>query len=433
MANLNPQAEELNSTIEAVNSHVKQMLSTKGKNVFFPSKGILGQTAEAKGKRINATIGTALEDDGDPLCLSCISDMINVEAGEAFLYAPSFGKPELRNVWKNMMVRKNPTLVGKPISTPVITQALTHALSVCGFMFLNPGEDLILPELFWGNYKLLFQNWHGANLKTYNTFKDGGFDIDALKAALLDGEPGKRVVLLNFPNNPTGYTPTVDEVPRLKQVLVEAAEAGNDLVVLIDDAYFGLVYEDGIYKESIFGELADAHERLLAVKIDGATKEDYVWGFRVGFITYGIKGGDTGLYKALEAKTAGAIRGNISNAPALSQALLLKAFNQPEYTAQKKEKFETLKRRCVKVNEILDSHPEYADAFEALPFNSGYFMCVKLKNADPGTVRQILLDEYDTGLIAASGLIRIAFSSAPYDVLDDLFANLYQATLKAQQ
>ena len=48
---------------------------------------------------------------------------------------------------------------------------------------------------------------------------------------------------------------------------------------------FGLVYENGIFKESLFSKLADLHENVLAVKVDGATKEDYAWGFRVGFIT----------------------------------------------------------------------------------------------------------------------------------------------------
>jgi hypothetical protein len=36
-------------------------------------------------------------------------------------------------------------------------------------------------------------------------------------------------------------------------------------------------------------DLCDAHPNILAVKLDGPTKEDYVWGFRVGFLTFGIR------------------------------------------------------------------------------------------------------------------------------------------------
>ena len=137
------------------------------------------------------------------------------------------------------------------------------------------------------------------------------------------------------------------------------------------------VYENGIAEESIFSPLSQLHENVLAVKVDGATKEDYVWGFRVGFITYGIKGGDAELYSALEAKTAGAIRGNISNAANISQSLLLEAFSSEDYSAQKEAKYYIMQKRYDAVKEAL-TEEKYTEYFEALPFNSGYFMCVKL-------------------------------------------------------
>jgi len=433
MSSFNPQAEQLNEQLAAINPAVNEMLAERGKSIFFPAKGILGQSADAKGKNINATIGTALEDDGSPLCLPCIKEMINVDPAAAFLYAPSYGNPKLRDEWKSMILKKNPSLADKPISRPVVAQALTHALSIAGYLFLDAGDELILPDLFWGNYNLIFKEHFGAKYRTFNTFKDGGFDIPAMTEAINAKTPGKKVLLLNFPNNPTGYTVTKAEVTQLKNALLAAAEAGNKLVVMIDDAYFGLVYKAGIYEESIFADLADLHENILAVKIDGATKEDYVWGFRVGFITYGIKGGTTEFYSALEAKTAGAIRGNISNAPAISQALLLKAFTHPEYEAQKADKKSILKARYDKLTQILAAHPEYSEAFEAMPYNSGYFMCVKLNGAEPEAVRQILLEDYSTGLIATMDLIRVAFSSTPAAQLEEIFSNLYQAVLKVKQ
>jgi aspartate/methionine/tyrosine aminotransferase len=430
MPAINPQAQELNDQLAAATPAIVNMLSERGKRIFFPAKGILGQAAAARGKDINATIGIALEDDGSPLRLACIEEHLELAPAKAFPYAPSFGVKALRDLWKNMLYAKNPSLLDHDISTPVVTSALTHGLSMCGYLFMDPGDKLYTPDKFWGNYKLVFNHGYDAEISTYNTFKDGGFDVEALRAALAEDAPGKRVVLLNFPNNPTGYTVTPAEAGAIRDVLVEAADAGNELVVLIDDAYFGLVYADGILKESIFTQLVDAHENLLAVKIDGATKEDYVWGFRVGFLTYGIKGGTEQVYAALEAKTAGAIRGNISNSPHPSQSIMLGAYSNPEYTAQKEEKYKTLKRRYDKVCEILETKTEYAEEFEALPFNSGYFMCIRLKNAEPEAVRQVLLDEFSTGVIAAAGVIRVAFSAAPYGVLDQLFENIYQAARK---
>jgi hypothetical protein len=50
MAELNLQAEQLNKTIQSCDPAVYELLSKKGRAIFFPAKGILAQTAEAKGK-----------------------------------------------------------------------------------------------------------------------------------------------------------------------------------------------------------------------------------------------------------------------------------------------------------------------------------------------------------------------------------------------
>ena len=200
-------------------------------------------------------------------------------------------------------------------------------------------------------------------------------------------------------------------------------------MVLVDDAYFGLVYEKGIVTESLFSRLADLHERVLAVKLDGPTKEDYVWGFRIGFITYGVGGpGDKKkIYSALEAKTAGAIRADASNMSHLGQSLLYKAYQDPEYWPEKQQKNDILRSRYEAVTKALDADA-YGEAFQALPYNSGYFMCVRLKNADPEAVRKKLLAQYDTGVISVEpDLLRVAFSATPNRLIPELFENIYQA------
>ena len=72
---------------------------------------------------------------------------------------------------------------------------------MAGYMFVNEGEEVIVPNHFWGNYNLILGNAYGAKLKKFNLFKNGGFDIDAFSSSLNEGEVGKKVVILNFPNN----------------------------------------------------------------------------------------------------------------------------------------------------------------------------------------------------------------------------------------
>jgi aspartate/methionine/tyrosine aminotransferase len=424
---MNPQAEELNQIIRQKSPAVYDMLSERGKNIFFPKKGILGQTAEAKGTRINATIGAAVEDDGTPMRLETIASKINLDPSLVFPYAPSFGRPDLRSKWKSMIYEKNPSLGEKELSLPVVTNALTHGISMAGYLFADAGDEVIVPSLFWGNYNLTLANGYGANLVKFNLFKNNQFDLEAFEAKLNEGGVGKKILILNFPNNPTGYTPTQEEADGIVSIIGKAAEKGNKLICVTDDAYFGLVYEDGIARESIFAPLANLHENVLAIKLDGATKEDYVWGFRVGFMTYSVKGGDAELYSALEAKTAGAIRGNISNAANLSQSLMYAAYNSAEYGVQKRAKYRIMQTRYEAVKEALKEE-KYRKYFKALPFNSGYFMCVQLaEGLDSDKVRQVLIEKYSIGTISLNGILRLAFSAVAASDVKEMFEGIYKA------
>ena len=423
---MDPQAINLNETIQKLNKNVLGLLSDRGKNIFFPKLGILSQSAQAKGKSINATIGEAIEDDGYSMHLSEFDKLINLPLGSVFPYAPSFGKKELRDSWKEFIYQKNPSLGTTPISSPIVTCGITHGISIASYLFVDEGDTVVIPDLFWENYSLIFENAYKGKVVTFPLFKDGGFNVEGFTETL-DAINGKIILLLNFPNNPTGYTPLKAEIAPIVNAIQQQADKGKSVVALIDDAYFGLVYEDNVYTESIFTQLCNLDEKVLAVKLDGATKEDYVWGFRVGFISFGVKNGTAELYEALENKTAGAVRGNISNVSHLSQSLLYNAYFSAQYEADKKEKFVTLKSRYQSISKVL-ADPKYLEVFAALPYNSGYFMCVELKDTlNAEAIRKILLDNYSTGVIVFENLIRIAFSAVPQSKIPQLIENIYSA------
>ena len=429
---MNKLAVNLNKTL----GDAAAFLSPLGKRMYFPYGGILGQGAEAKQCAVNATIGMAFEEDGSPLVMPCFGD--NMKLGKkAFLYAGSFGLPALREQWKKLELVKNPSLKGRKFSNPVVTNALTHGLRICAELFAGASDTLVVPDLFWDNYELIFQEAVGCKVAHFNTFKEVkvkgekgksvvGFDVEAMKKALM--APGaKKLLILNFPNNPTGYTATVEDAKKIVAAVKSAANAGKKIVVILDDAYFGLVYEKGIHEESLFAEFSDLHKNVLAVKLDGTTKEDYVWGLRVGFISFAFKGATDEQLKALEAKAAGDVRSAISNASSVGQHLAIAAYADKGYAKQKKEKYNVLKSRYVEIRKILKSHPEYAGNFTAMPFNSGYFMCVKPIGVDAEKVRKHLIEKYSTGTIMLSGLLRLAFSTIPKAKLAKLFADVNSA------
>jgi len=83
-----PQAQTLNDTILQHNPSIFSLLSHKGQHAYFPKEGIVAQSAQAKNKKYNATIGVALDDNNQPLFLSAIQEKILLPPKDIYLYAP---------------------------------------------------------------------------------------------------------------------------------------------------------------------------------------------------------------------------------------------------------------------------------------------------------------------------------------------------------
>ncbi len=423
--NIHNLAEELNKTLDGCIAG--RFLSDLGKRIYFP-KGIITQSAEAKklGKNANATIGTAVN-NGEPMMLSSIKKyMPGLTPAESVSYAPTEGNPALREMWKKFILEKNPSLTGKNFSLPVLVPGLTAGISFLSDLFLDTTSPLLTADPYWENYSLIVEARRNSRIHTFVMFEDGKFSIKNFKKAVEEeAKTGKIRLLLNFPQNPSGYTPYKEEADSICAVLTEAAE-NADIMVWCDDAYFGLNYEQGINSESLFAKLAAAHERILAVKIDGPTKEDYAWGLRTGFVTFVSKGMSAPHYDAIIKKMMGLIRSSVSCAATESQSIILKAFDDPS-TEKEKEAFkEILRERYRLAKKSVEAHSG-SRVIKALPFNSGYFMCLRCIGVDSETLRQELLNKHGIGTVAIDEHhLRIAFSSVDSGKIEYLYDTIYK-------
>ena len=431
---MNPLAQELNEVIKKGNKHIYEMLSDLGKKLYFP-KGILSQSAEAKksATKYNATIGIATESKS-PMHLPSVMQYFNqLTPAELFDYAPASGVQRLREKWKEKMIRENPQLKNKECSLPLVTQGVTHGISIVADLFASPFDKLILPDQIWENYVLIFEVRKDIKIEYYPFYDDkGGFNLKGFQKVLETCSPtGKILILLNFPNNPTGFSISKLEAKAIIDSINKIALKGCNVIVIVDDAYFGLFFEEGeeekIFKESLFGHLAGLHERILAIKVDGATKEEFVWGFRVGFITFASAKTPADVYAALEKKTMGAIRSAISNCPLPSQTIVLKALESPTFHEEQQRKIQLIGLREKEVKRVLQN-PQYKEVWTVYPFNSGYFMCLRLKTVNGEKLRQYLLEKYGIGVICTNPTdIRIAFSCLEINQIEDLFETMYKA------
>jgi aspartate/methionine/tyrosine aminotransferase len=424
---MNPLAQELNAALAG--TVVEPLLSDLGRRLFFP-KGIVAQSAEAKkaATKANATIGIATR-AGKPVFLSVIRSHISgLDEDEIFPYAPTQGVEKLRELWKREILRKNPDIGEAPFSLPLVVPGLTAGISTLADLFSGPGDTLVLPDLHWDNYPLIFETRREVSISTFPFYAaGGGFNVEGLAAALAKASAsGKVILLLNFPNNPTGYSLSRAEADAVVEAVRRTADAGVRCLVITDDAYFGLFYEQETYGQSLFARLCSLHPNVLAAKVDGSTKEDLTWGFRTGFITLGARGLTPAHYEALTRKLMGAVRSTVSNSSMLAQSLILRALEDPQRMAQKEEAARMLRERYERVREILAR--KKSPAIEPLPFNSGYFMSLRLNRGTAEALRKALLAESGVGTIAISEkVLRVAFSSVDVDKLELLYDTIYAA------
>lgn len=405
---------ELNAVLAAGHPGASQLLSPLARRAAMPL-GIPQQTAQARGCERQATIGEITAGDGSPLALPSLArNFDGLDPKQALLYAPQHGLMALRTAWREHIDDGPDT----PTSLPVVTSGITHGLSLFADMFTSPDVPVVLGTPYWDNYEMIFTMRTGAPLLTFPFFDEARrFNVRGLAARLAE-VPGPAAVLLNFPANPTGYSPLADEVAAIVQTL---ARHPRPLAIVCDDAYNGLFFGEGLYGRSLFGELARRLDpaRALACKVDGATKELVFFGGRVGFLTFSADGT---AGSALAEKAAAILRGTISSCSAPSQAAVLSALASKTLPEELGRVTAVLKKRWRVLHEALDAH-----GVDALPFNSGCFALLPLPaSLKAEEVRQRLIREQSVGVISvpsANGL-RVAFCSIDADDIPDLVARL---------
>jgi aspartate/methionine/tyrosine aminotransferase len=431
-----------------------------GKRIFQPN-GIFYWANRAKTEgRVNATIGSAFGPETDLIpsgrekdlvyYLPGLAKNITIEPERMASYAPVPGVPSFRDLWEQWIVHKGkiaqnlpsgPRDVSGLISRPVVCNGITNAIFVATRLFLDPGDQIICPNKRWGNYNAVLKLQNGLELKTYQFFKGGGFNIAEFSKVIEEvlAVADKAVVILNFPNNPTGYCPTSDEAAKIVSSLVEISRSWNKpIIVLCDDAYEGFVYGKQAVTHSLFYELVDRSPLVIPIKMDGTSKEMLMYGGRIACITLGIsaKWVDSNFLPSLKLewdnKIQGMIRSTISNANHLAQELL---------TEYLKDGFVELEKEVAMVQKILQKRYEKTmEAYETNrhpkvtvdPASGGFFVFLNVEGVPATKFADHLVSKYGIGTFpnenpeeGVNG-IRFAFCSVPADQIEDCFQKIYQ-------
>ena len=428
--------------------------SEYGKTIYNP-QGILYWTRKAKAKaRINATIGSArgpesavYPDGGDreiTLCAPLIHSFFNeLETEEIFPYTPETGTPAFRSAWRKWILARagdESARLERQLHPPILTPGITAAISIAARMFVDPGHAIITADRRWENYDHVLGKNLGIRIADFPLFDDGDLNVAGAVSAIqrVWREQDNAVVLLNFPNNPTGFCPSAAAGRRLVESLERLAEGtAKRLVLLFDDAYESYVYDPEAMQSSLF-YLCRPRPNLLPVKLDGVTKELLWYGARAGTITLArpdewLSGEDAEAVAAeIDNKFAGINRGLFSNNSTVTQSVATRAMEQMErLVVERHRTFDLLRRRYETLKDELGKMD--TDLVTVEPFQGGFFCFVSLKPESglrATDVADHLLDEHGIGTVPfdadnMNGL-RIAFCSVESADLPELCQRLAQ-------
>ncbi|MEC8276145.1 MAG: aminotransferase class I/II-fold pyridoxal phosphate-dependent enzyme [Myxococcota bacterium] len=407
-------AKQLNDTLRQHHPAAFRCLSRFGRRLYFPN-GVPAQAAAARNANFNATIGQLTDDNGLAMPLPSMAKYVNgLTQEEVFLYTAQGGRPDLRAAWQTRIKGGRQTAM----SLPVTCAGLTHGLSLVADLFVDEDTSVLLPAPRWENYDLVFQTRRQGQTVNYNVMagavkshRDWGLNLDGLEDAVQQIQTEKSLLVLNYPSNPGGYTPTREEA---RQVVEVISNAKGPMVILLDEAYRGMEWDQDCTKDSLFHSLSKLDpERFLVVKVDGATKELFFFGGRIGFVSFATP--STAAGAALEEKTKSAIRCAISALPSPSQALVMAALRSS-----------TLEQEAAAIREMI--YARYLTLKSALTdssldfwnFNSAFFALINAPKGAEAT-RQLLL-RHDLGVVSVPSVqaLRISYSTIPCDRIPEL-------------
>jgi aminotransferase len=157
-----------------------------------------------------------------------------------------------------------------PSSETLVSVGVSEAIDLALRAVLNPGETVLYHEPCYVSYAPSIALAH-AKGRAIHTRPENGFRLDPQEVAA--AAAGAKVLLLNFPTNPTGAVLSGAELDALAKVCVE-----KDLLVISDEIYAELTYVGR--HESIVSRPGMRERTIL---LHGLSKAFAMTGFRIGY------------------------------------------------------------------------------------------------------------------------------------------------------
>ncbi len=305
-------------------------------------------------------------------------------------YTPSAGRVELKEAIAAKLQRENK--IKTSASNIIVTSGAKYAIFTAMFTLLAPGDEVIIPAPYWVSYpqiaKLARAKAVFLPTKSSDNFK---IDKEELKKVITTKT---KLLILNYPSNPTGATYSGQELEDILKVVKE-----NNIFVLSDEIYEVLTYDGR--KHISFAALPEAFTSTIT--INGFSKTFSMTGWRIGYLA--------GDQKIID-QASKIIDHTTSCASSISQSAALAAFGNDQWQDEIRSKFQ--KRRDV----LWEGLSGFSELEPLKPQGTFYMFCdirgTGMKSFDFSTklLEEALISCIPADAFGQEGYVRLSFSTS---------------------
>ena len=378
--------------IFGINNRAKAMIAEKGKE-----------------KVVNATIGALLDDDGELIVLSSVSDVFkNLRPKEFAEYAPISGIPEFREAVKKDALRGyEPKGFVEASATPGGTGAIRNTIA----NYTDRGDSILVADWYWSPYGTIAAE-QGRKVETFAFFDDERkFNAESFKAKAekLLSVQQRLVIILNTPaHNPTGYSLTTEDWSNVKTVL-ETLPAEKKITLLVDVAYIDFAGDEDEYR-SVLPVLEELPKNVLPLLSHSLSKAYTLYGMRCGALICFAK--DAAIADEFRRVCEFSSRASWSNCARAPQVILSKIYGDPELKAKVFEERQGYREMLLRRGRAFEKAAAEC-GLAMVPFDAGFFASIPCSNPDEAAAR---LEKEGIFLVPLAKGLRVSIASVSEEV-----------------
>lgn len=388
------------------------------KSVIITLGAIAKEAKKKDPSVINATVGMLYDEEGKLFTFKSVDKVLNnLSVEEKYAYSSTPGNADFHEALRRWIFREYHDEILNSMSCSIMaTCGGSGALSNTFSNYLNPNDQVLIPDYMWGNYKqIAYENF--ASYTTYKMFDNDCFNLKSVKEKIyeLKQKQGRVVLVINDPcHNPTGYTMSHEEWVALVAIINEATIDGMPFVLIYDMAYIDYDMRGFDATRKNFLLFKKFNKSVLTVLAFSGSKTLALYGMRIGAQVALSR--DEGVIEEFSRANKFSSRAKWSSCSNIGMNIISKVIlNEENRKSFEEELRMSSKMLTERANAFLNSCRDYG--VKTLPFSCGFFVTIPCDN--PQKIYEKLVEK-KIHIIPLEKCIRVTISAINLEICKSL-------------